>query len=110
VERDPEKNISRKTTGLGQAAKQVSSEQPMTFGLLDLLESTTKFIGHFIVISLTVVFVSSTGADMWSRRILIDPVIVPKAMEDQGYSGVAAANRIADEIDRMERSTQTNCT
>jgi tetratricopeptide (TPR) repeat protein len=107
VEPYSKKPNARNTTELGQAAKQVPSEQPIRFDLLNVLESTTKFIGHLLVIFLIVALASSIAADVRNKRILIDPVIVPKAMEDQGYTGLVAANRIADEIDRIEQSTKT---
>jgi hypothetical protein len=59
------------------------------------------------VIFLIVVLASSIAGDMRTRLILIHPVIVPKAMEDEGYTGMVAANRIAGEIDRIEKSTET---
>jgi tetratricopeptide (TPR) repeat protein len=107
VEQQSKRDNASKTTELGRGARRVPSEQPTGSSFLDFLETTTKIIGHLLVILLVVLVTFSIAADVLNRRIIIDPVIVPKAMEDQGYTGVVAANRIASEIDRIERKTET---
>jgi len=101
------KKGARETTELRQADESDPSEQPPTPGLLGLLERTTKFIGYTTVILLVAVVVYHVLADMWNRPILIDPVIVPKGMEDRGYTGLGAAKRVAEEIHRIEQATKT---
>jgi tetratricopeptide (TPR) repeat protein len=101
------KKGARETTELRQADESDPPGQPPRPGLLGLLERTTRFIGYVTVILLVVVVVSKVAVDMWKRPILIDPVILPKAMEDQGYTGLGAANRMADEIGRIEDATRT---
>ena len=111
-----DKKSARKTTELRQAPEapkvievQLSdpSERPTKSGLESLLARTTRFIGNAAVILLLAVVVSKIVTDMWNRPLLIDPLIVPKAMEDQGYTGLVAANRMADEIVRIEQATKT---
>lgn len=101
------KKRARATTELRQADESDPSEQHPGTGLLGLLDKTTLFIGYTLVIFLVGVVVSKVAVDMWRRPILIDPVILPKAMEDGGYTGLGAANRMADEIGRIEEATRT---
>jgi tetratricopeptide (TPR) repeat protein len=106
---------ARKTTGLRQADESDSSDQPTRSSLERLLERTTRFIGYTAVISLAalvilllVMVVSKIAADMRNQPILIDPLGVPKAMEDQGYTGLVAADRVAHEIRRIGQATKVN--
>jgi hypothetical protein len=98
---------SRKTTGLRQATESNRTERPARSSLLVLLESTTKFIGYVTVILLAGALVFRVVADMRNRPILIDSLSVPKTMEDEGYTGLVAANRLAAEIVRIEQTTKT---
>jgi hypothetical protein len=59
------------------------------------------------VILFLIVVVSKIVADWWNQPILIDPLIVPKTMEEQGYTGAAAANRLRDETLQIEQTAQT---
>jgi tetratricopeptide (TPR) repeat protein len=41
------------------------------------------------------------------RRIVIDPVTVPKIIEDEGYRGLVAANVVAAKIGQIQQRTKT---
>ena len=100
----PTRRSARKTTDLTPASESDTADRPVRLRLLDRLENTTKCIGYIMVILLVVMVGRRMIIDMWNWPILLDPLIVPKAMEDQGYTGLVAANRVADEIDRIEHT------
>jgi len=101
-----EKKSARKTTELRPMGEAEPSEQPTKSKFERLLERTTGFLGNTAVILLLAVVVSNIAADWWNQPILIDPLIVPKTMEDDGYTGSVAANRVADEMIRIEQDAQ----
>jgi hypothetical protein len=98
---------ARKTQELRPAEESDPFEQPRRTGLEILLERIARFVGYVSLILLLVVGVSKIAADMLNRPILIDPLILPKIMEDQGYTGSEAANRAKDEIHRIEQVIKT---
>jgi tetratricopeptide (TPR) repeat protein len=83
------------------------SEQSTSFGLLGLLQWATRSIAHLVVLALLLIVIFHIGIDTLHRRqIHIDPLIVPKAMEDEGYTSLLAANRVNDEIRRIQKQNE----
>src|SRR5215469_11373226 len=97
---------TRKTRELTEAPKapimevQLSDHRP---NLLSFSEKATRFMAYAFMILLLVVVFSNIASDWLHQPIMIDPLIVPKTMEDQGYTGSVAANRLADEMIRIEQ-------
>jgi hypothetical protein len=56
---------------------------------------------------LLIAVVVQISQDYFGDRIVIDPIIVPKQFEEQGYTPQAFANQIRDRIDEIERSAMT---
>jgi hypothetical protein len=44
---------------------------------------------------------------IWYRPLSLEPLIMPKPLDDQGYTGAVAAQRVVDDIIRIEQATQT---
>jgi len=75
--------------------------------LLSWLERITKYITFITVILLFLMVFWGVAVDLWRRPIMLDPLIVPKSMEDQGYTGEAAANRVVAEIALIQKAATT---
>jgi tetratricopeptide (TPR) repeat protein len=101
------KKSAHKATEVRPAAASGAPEKRATPGLRKLLESTTHIIGYLSVIMLVMAVAYKVLGDIRDRPILIDPLTVPAAMEGEGYTGLVAANRVADKIRRIEEDTET---
>ena len=101
------KNSPHKAAEVRPAAESGASETTVKPGLRKLLESTTHIIGYLSVIMLVMAVAYKVLDDIRDRPILIDPLTVPAAMEEEGYTGLVAANRVADKIRRIEEETKT---
>ena len=98
------KNGDSKTVGLRSG-----EPSPTEQGVLKLLtkwnaylENIIKLIVYLIVLPVVVVAVVFTVVADRKRQIFLDPVTVPKSMEDEGYTGLVAANGVAVKISELQ--------
>jgi len=66
-------------------------------------------LGKWVVAIATVGFVGLVFRDAFRLRniVLIDTIVVPKQLEDRGYTSQAAGERIRNEIDRIKKAANT---
>jgi tetratricopeptide (TPR) repeat protein len=69
------------------------------------VENIAKLIGYPIAILLVVAVVKNIGDR--KAQISLDPVTVPKIIEDEGYTGLEAANVVAANISQIHQETKT---
>jgi tetratricopeptide (TPR) repeat protein len=93
---------ARGTTELRITEESGASKWPVRSGLLGLLRWMTESVARVTGVLLLLVIAVKIAGDMWDRPVVIDPLIVPRFMEDRGYTGLVAADRVEDEIARIE--------
>ncbi len=62
---------------------------------------------EFIILLLLVAILGQISQDYFRDPVVIDPIVVPKAFEERGYTPQAFAAEIRDEIDEIIRSAMT---
>jgi len=82
---------------------------PSPGGLPRLAEVATSIL-QVAALGIVVVFVVMAGAEIYSDyrldRVLIDPILVPEALAEHGYTSEAVTNRLRDEIERISQRVE----
>jgi tetratricopeptide (TPR) repeat protein len=79
-------------------------------GTLVFLKSLDDARGHvvsFFVVLIAIALVVATGRAVLENAIVVEPISVPKNLQEDGYSGVVVAQRLIDQAQAISRTART---